>query len=430
MLLLVLPSNTLNVTRDLSANYILNPLLEIKGYADLQATLCKEDELNKKTILKLKKGKRFLLVGRKKDMLINDTIHSFLTQFTTANTLGVVSKHFAKKAKASVAEVLPTVDRFLEDMLCQGMLIPIETLEEVLAFKASNITRSLVFPIGSTIKDYKIIKLIAEKRHFDLYLAEQLSTKQQVAIKTLYLPPEEVATELAFRKKLLRQEFRLLQEVSGSPNICQFIATEIEEDYAFGVMEYLEGQGLGAYLKKNQLSLVQKITLIQQVFDAVAYVHACGIVHGDIHKSNFFVNADGTLKLFDFDLANHDQLQEGEIERIGGVFKYFPPEKIRKNSFNYIKAKADFRSEVYQVGIVAYYILYERLPFKALSWRALAKKIKKEQPVFEQYLSNQQEIPLPFIALLEKALSKKPKDRFKSVNSLRKKWAKKSSKFF
>ena len=410
--------------RDLSANYILNPLLEIKGYADLQATLCKEDDLNKDTISKLKKGKRFLLVGRKKDMLINDIIYSFLTQFITSNTLGVVSKHFAKKMKASVAEVLPTVDRFLEDMLCQGILIPIETLEEVLTFKASETTRSLVFPIGSIIKEYKILELIAEKKNFDLYLAEQLSTKRQVAIKTLYLPPEELETELKFRKKLLRQEFKLLQEVSGSTNVCEFISIEVDGNYAFGVMEYLEGQSLGNYIKKNQLNLSQKIALIQQVFDAVAYVHACGIVHGDIHKSNFLVNANGTIKLFDFDLANHVQLQKKEIERIGGVFKYFPPEKIRKNSFNYIKEKADYRSEVYQVGLIAYYILYERLPFKALSWRTLAKKIKKEQPVFEQCLSNQQEIPQPFIALLEKALSKKPKNRLKSVNSLHKKWVK------
>lgn len=413
----------------LSANFILNPLLEIKGYPELQDTLTEEklnkEELHKETLVKIKEGKLFLLAGQQKTLLINDTIRSFLEQFVTANNLDIVSKQFAAEVHASVPEVLPTVGKFLEDMLWEGVIIPIDRLEEALAYKeAAKEERKNVFPVDSTIEGYKIIKTIAKKNNFDLYLAEDLANQRQVAIKTLYLAPEDVQKSVAYRKQLLKQEFGLLQEVSGHPNVCEYVSMKIDEEHAFGVMEYIEGQDLGSYLKKNTVDLAEKTVLIQQLFDGMAHVHACGIVHGDLHKSNFIVNTAGKIKVFDFDLSNHRELQEGERLRVGGVYKYFPPEKIRKNSFHYIKEPADYLSEVYQVGIIAYYILYERLPFTALSWSILAEKIKKEKPVFDLQLANGEAVPLPLIALLEKALAKKPKKRFKSIKSLSKKWAK------
>lgn len=407
-----------------SENYILNPLLTIKGYQALKDTLSQENDLNAATLRKIKKGQLFVLTTPRKELLINPTIKSFLDCFQTPCTLATVTTHIAQTANASVQAVLPTATNFLDDMLRQGILIEHKDLAEVLAYKATKKDRALVFSIGTIIQGYKILEVIAEKKNFDLYLAEQLATQQQVVLKTLYLPKEEMEEELAYKKALLRQEFGLLRELQGPPNMCAYIDIQIAQDYAFGVMEYIDGQTLKSFLKENQPNLSTRLAFIQQVFDAIAHVHTCGIVHGDIHKSNFLITAEQQIKLFDFDLANHHQLQKNEIKRKGGVYQYFPPEKIRKNTFSYMKAKADYRSEVYQAALIAYYLLYERLPFKALTWQALAKKIKKEAPVFDKQTATQETIPLPLIAILERALSKKPKQRFKSGITLARKWAK------
>jgi len=413
------------MTTLLTENYILNPLLDIQGYKELKKTLHnKEDDLSEPIVKKIKKGKLFLLKGRTKSLLINDSIKTFLTLFKNATSLETASQSFAQTYHTSKEKVLPTLDKFLYDMRYQGIIVGLEEYQELLQLKedSSQQERLPVFPIGSTVQQYRIVDLIAFKPKFDIYLAHNLKNQQTVVLKTLYFPEEENKWEKKEKNIILRQEFQLLNEVSGHPNICQYLDFYKNGKQAFGVMEYIKGWTLKSYLKKQQPNLQQKILLIQQLFDALAHVHKCGIVHGDIHKSNFLINEQHQIKLFDFDLANHHKLRKKELERRGGVFKYFPPEKIRKNCFEFMKAKADYRSEVYQIAIVAYYILYGQLPFKALTWRQLAKKIKKELPVFTVHTPKQETIPSVFIQLLKRSLSKQPTNRYKSAKVLAKKW--------
>lgn len=411
-------------------HYILNPFIEIKGYKELKGRLNEnKNELAAPIIKKIKKGKRFLLSSRIKEVLINDTIKTFLSYFVTSNTLSNVSHSFAKAHNTSSEKVLPTLERFLDDMLYQGIIVPLSKQEELLQIKKENeqVERQLAYPIGSIVKNYQVKEIISEKPKFDIYLANHLPKQQPVILKTLYLSKKLSKEKRKDRKAVLKQEFQLLKEVSGHQNICQFIDYFKYKGQAVGVMEYINGWTLKKYLQNQQPDLQQKSIIIQQLFDAVAHVHSCGILHGDIHNSNFLINKQHIVKLFDFDLANHEQLQKKEVQRVGGVFKYFPPERIRKNTFDYIKDKATYRSEVYQVAVVAYYVLYERLPFKALTWRKLAKIIKKEPPIFTVHTPKQETIPATFIKVLQKALSKKPKDRYKSAISLSKKWRKVTS---
>ncbi len=413
------------MTTQLSDNYILNPLLHIKGYQELKGNLRKNDTLAKPTIKKIKEGKLFLLSGRFKDYLINDTIHTFLSCFLESNTLEEASTSFSQKLSVQPKEAQPTINGFFKNMLHQGILISMSEYEEAIQYKMESAAteRTAILAIGTKLKDFQIKKVIAIKPKFDIYLAKHKKTKQKVVIKTALLDKTELEKwERRERKAILRQEFQLLKEVAGHPNICQFIKYHKNNGQPFGVMEFIDGLTLGSYLRKKQPSLQEKMLVIQQMFEAIGHVHSCGIVHGDLHKSNFLINKKGQVKLFDFDLANHHDLQEGEIKRMGGVYKYFPPEKIRKNSFYYIKAKADYRSEVYQVAVIAYYLLYERLPFKALSWRQLVKKIKKETPTFDATTPNGEPITKGHLAILNKALSKKPEDRYASGIVLAQKW--------
>jgi len=418
------------MTTQIAENYILNPLIEIKGYQDLKGYLNEQkDELTTDTIKKIKKGKLFLLTSSKRNLLINDTIKAFLTLFKLATTEKAACHSFAISLNTTSKKVRPTFKSFLHDMLYQGVLIPSHQFKKLLKYKkkVTKRKRKLIFQIGSVIQQYKILEIISEKPKFDIIKAEHQKDHRKVVIKALYLSTKQNSKKIEERKKILKQEFQLLKEVNGHPNICQYYGYYKNNGQPFGVMEYIKGLDLGKYIKKNTLTLQQKTCLIQQVFNAIAHIHTCGIVHGDIHNSNFLITKKRLVKLIDFDIANHHQLKKKEIERWGGVYKYFPPEKISKNSFDYIKGKADYRSEVYQVAIIAYYILYERHPFKALTWGKLAKKIQKEIPIFDPYLPNNQIIPPSLISLLHQALSKNPEDRFASVIVLAKKWKKERS---
>src|SRR4029453_12832192 len=74
------------------------------------------------------------------------------------------------------------------------------------------------------------------------------------------------------------------------------------------VMEYLEGEDLGAWLKdRGALSVPEAITYVLQAFEAIAEAHALGIIHRDLKPSNLFLadRADGsrTIKVLDFGIS-------------------------------------------------------------------------------------------------------------------------------
>ena len=133
------------------------------------------------------------------------------------------------------------------------------------------------------------------------------------------------------------------------------------------------------------------------------------MLHGDIHLNNFLVHPTNLhVKLIDFDLANHAQPKRGEIVHEGGIHEYIAPEKINPNSFDLFEEPADYRSEVFQLGIILYAIFFGKLPFEALTWQELTEKIRFSEPSF----ATDMPVPMPIINLIKKSLAKNPKDRF------------------
>ena len=159
-------------------------------------------------------------------------------------------------------------------------------------------------------------------------------------------------------------------------------------------------------------------------------MHQKKILHGDIHASNFLIKNDLTVKLIDFDLANREHLLRHEILHEGGVHEFIAPEKIAINAFEMVKERSDYRSEVYQLGVIFYILVFRDLPFKALSWHELALKIINDEPnyIFENSRKNiaetslNEEIPSIIIDFLKKCLSKNPQNRFENAGVALKKW--------
>ena len=88
------------------------------------------------------------------------------------------------------------------------------------------------------------------------------------------------------------------------PNICRVYEFIEEDSSAYVVMEYIEGEDLTVYLRKNNPSVEQKYKIIKDIILGLMDAHKLGIVHRDIKPKNIMITNDGILKILDFGLSH------------------------------------------------------------------------------------------------------------------------------
>lgn len=368
----------------------------------------------------LKNGELYLLRLNPIDkfFLINPTIYFFLHSFKSPTTLEDVSILFAKEANCTVAEIEPYMTKFLQKMLKRHLLVKEETLEKIADFEPEKSKDEYVkYETGDKFQSYTIHSLLSMRKETQLYLLEDIN-KDILVLKISFLHPDMPVQMKEKIKAKFRKEFEMLEELKGHPSICTLKTFDDSTHDLYAIMEYIDGVSLRKYVNGNNLTLIQKLDLVRSIIDIIRYIQSKGILHGDIHNSNFMVNSAGELKIIDFGLSNHVQPDEDEILRNGGKSSFIPPERISLNSFEFLTKRADFASEVFQLGVLAYFVLYRDMPFKGFTWKSLALNIMNKDPEFKETASDSDEkIPDQLISVLKKSMAKDPSDRFESAAS-------------
>lgn len=402
--------------------YVLHPsfeFIESHEIESLDTNFTFKDDI----FQKIKQKELFVLSNKSRDAVffINPTIKVFLELFKTPQFLSQVLTSFAALAEASVEETEPIMQSFFDDMRDRGILIT-----NIVANKISKINFEESFKAGDEFEKYTIIDPLSINRFLHVYLAEKDGEK--VVLKMLVLPGDMPEKGKNYYKRFFNQEFELINEVGNDAHICRLLDWNIDKNYA--VLEYIEGQSLRKLSETNNLTLSQRLDIFTQALKSVAVLHHKKILHGDIHASNFLIKNDLTIKLIDFDLANREHLLRHEILHEGGVHEYIAPEKIDQNSFDMVSERSDYRSEVYQLGVIFYILLFRKLPFKALTWHELTTKILNEEPNYDiekpgekaAEMPINENIPSIIVDFLKKCLSKNPQNRFENAGNALKKW--------
>lgn len=113
-----------------------------------------------------------------------------------------------------------------------------------------------------------------------------------------------------------------------------------------------------------------------QICQALAYVHARGLIHRDIKPSNIMVDQEQRVKLMDFGLAKH-LASDSEVTATGhivGTYRYMAPEQLRGE-------RIDGRTDLYALGVLLYEQLAGRPPFDGPSTIEVCKKILEDEPL-------------------------------------------------
>jgi len=186
-------------------------------------------------------------------------------------------------------------------------------------------------------------------------------------------------------------------------NIITVYELGTEGDQAFMAMELLDGTDLKHAIAQRRMTLDQKLDVLEQILEGLAFAHGKGIVHRDLKPANVHLLPNGLVKIMDFGLAKVSGSDMTATGTVMGTPHYMAPEQVRG-------LKTDVRSDVFAVGCVFYELLSGRKPFDAESMHAVLFKVIQEDP--PPLADAAPGTPAPLVQIVEKALAKAPDERF------------------
>ncbi len=358
----------------------------------------------------LKSGERHGLLDTASGecIIINSTMYLFLKEYETPKTLKEVAHFFAAAFESKFEEVLPIVKQFFKEMKERGVILNPKKVEY------SEIPQP--YNAGTLIDHYRIEKNLSTNLPLEVYKATDTRTEQLVILKLLRIPTHLSQKRAVQWRKKFRKEFKIQKILRGHSNICNLI--DLKLDYA--VSEWIEGMSLRRRLDEGiALPAAIRDTLLQQIIEAYAFMHQKNILHGDVHFSNILWLNDTSIKVIDFDLAHQLTKRKKFASVRGGMPDFIPPENIHFHAFEIVKGKANYRTEVYQLGIIAYWMTYGKLPFIGDTWQELATDILKKDIDFPTLSASGDAVSPKMIVFLQKSLAKKPKNRFDSAMEMK-----------
>lgn len=241
-----------------------------------------------------------------------------------------------------------------------------------------------------------------------VFLARDVALDRPVAIKLL---PPELAAQPDYRTRFLR-EARTAAGLSH-PNIVPIHLVEEEDGLVYFVMTFVDGESLGDRVRRaGPLKPAEAAKLVQEVAWALAYAHSHGVVHRDIKPDNILIDkGSGRAMVTDFGIARvasaETLSQEGALL---GTLRYMSPEQAGAAPV------IDGRSDLYSLGVTAFFALTGRLPFDSDSAvQLLAMHLTEPAP---PVLTVSRGIPARFAKAVDRCLAKDPAARYDSGEAL------------
>jgi serine/threonine-protein kinase len=256
----------------------------------------------------------------------------------------------------------------------------------------------------ATFGRYEILGKLGEGAMGVVYRARDSAIGRVVALKML-------SAELGAEDEL-HHRFRREAEAIGRlshPNIVTVYDLGQSEGQLYMAMELLEGDDLRSLIERRvEVPLVDRLRLLVQICEGLAYAHSRGVVHRDIKPANILITSGGRAKILDFGLAR--VATRATITRKGmilGTPDYMAPEQA-------MGKLVDRRSDVFSSGSVFYEFLTGEKPFKGKTLHAVLFQIIQEDP--EPVLTLNPELPTRLAAVVHRMLMKDPEKRYQSMD--------------
>lgn len=173
--------------------------------------------------------------------------------------------------------------------------------------------------------------------------------KKEVAIKTINKKYDDLETLKMIRNE---QDISLILKNMKHKGIIEIYDIFESKDMVYIIEEFIDGGNLKDYLSKNETSYEDKDKIINQLIDAIFFLHSCYIVHRDLKLENILVSHTTQpiqIKIIDFGLSKIFTINEKMNEKYGTLL-YLPPEIVLNDQYS---SKID----IWLFGIIIYTIL-------------------------------------------------------------------------
>ncbi|MGF1466936.1 MAG: serine/threonine protein kinase [Sandaracinaceae bacterium] len=255
---------------------------------------------------------------------------------------------------------------------------------------------------------YQIEEKLGEGGMGAVYRARHALLRRPTAIKVIR--PASAANEVAVER--FEREVRRTAELTHPNTVAIYDYGRTAEGLFYYAMEYLDGIDLDALVERfGPMPESRAIHILVQAAGALAEAHTHGLVHRDIKPANLFLCTRGgvpdTVKVLDFGLVKSTRKEDKTLtadHAIMGTPAFLAPEMVHSAE------NATFRSDLYSLGTVAYYLVTGAFVFDADSPVSLIVSHLEDTPVPMSERLGRPVDPV-FDEVVSACLAKDPADR-------------------
>jgi len=263
---------------------------------------------------------------------------------------------------------------------------------------------------GQRMGDFQILRRLGQGGMGQVYLAEQVSLRRQVALKMLR--PELAANPVALK--------RFQQEAESAARATHANIVQVYMIGAFGglhymALEFIDGRSLKDFLqRKGPPDLLLALSIMRQVAAALQRAGEMGIIHRDIKPENILLSRKGEAKVADFGLSRclEVERQPLNLTQSGitmGTPLYMSPEQVEGKQL-------DCRTDMYSFGVTCYHMLAGQPPFQGTSAFEVALQHVRREPA--PLASIRPDLPEPLCAIVHRMMAKDPSQRYQTGREL------------
>jgi serine/threonine protein kinase len=264
--------------------------------------------------------------------------------------------------------------------------------------------------IGRVLGDrYRIVRELASGGMGTIYEATHVTLGMSVAVKVL---SRSLAQDQQVKTRFF-DESRALA-VLDHPNIVRIIDFDVVGQEPYMVLELLAGETLSGRLLSGNIPPDVALRITAQLGSALSAAHDKGVVHRDVKPDNVFLSQRRdslVVKLLDFGISRFLPASGSRVTQeleVVGTAEYMSPEQAQGRS------DVDARADQYSLALVTYEMLTGCSPFADENVEDSLRRVIIQAPTQAHQV---EPAVLPGVsAVLDRALSKEPADRFSSVD--------------
>lgn len=265
----------------------------------------------------------------------------------------------------------------------------------------------------SQVGKFKIVDKLGQGAMGEVFRALDPVLGREVAIKII---TGKLSEDERARDRFQREAQSAAQ--LNHPNIITVYDFGEEQGMAYMAMELLEGNDLRELLAEGRVATLEdKLAIMEQILDGLAFAHSKGVVHRDLKPGNVHVLPNGQVKVMDFGLARRAQ-DAAATGVIMGTPYYMAPEQAQGE-------RATSRSDIFSLGAMFYEILSGKRPFTGPTIPAVLFAVAHRDPV--PLAEAAPDLPPGLATLVMRALAKDPGARYadaaEMLQALRTAWA-------